>query len=398
MCISLPKLRSVIILFFFIMFCLFNFGCYNGEVFHLHDLPKPNGKHSIGTIQFDWVHTNFENLFDKETNKKRRIMVQFWYPGQINEKLDPFLYSKDSIIVEALAEEYNIPSKLLRKSERIRTNSYYDLAPEINKGQYPLIIFSHGKGGYAKQNTVQFEELASNGYIVASIDHSYDALITLFSDGSTAPYVSDNPKKVGGKINADKITRDKLISRVADVKYLIDKVWLDKDYHPIFGMIDTARVGMFGHSFGVATTILSSQKDRRIKAIAGLDGWFEPITKDNLKKGLDVPFLHLGQKQWRFNPMNYKNMDVLSKNSLLPIDHYPINRLQHFDFMDGSQLASTSIKLLLPHLSTANKYHIKTVINNMLLTFFNSELKRISTLTTKEMASKLKMISQNSKK
>ena len=324
-------------------------------------------------------------------------MVQFWYPGQINDKLEPFLYSNDSIVVQALSEEYNISPTLLKKSEKIRTNSYYDLIPVINKDLYPLIIFSHGKGGYAKQNTVQFEELVSNGYIVASIDHSYDALITLFSDGSTAPYVSDNPKKVGGKINSDKITNDKLISRVADVKYLLDKVWFDTDYHPIFGMIDTSRVGMFGHSFGVATTILSVQEDNRIKAIAGLDGWFEPISLEKLNKGVNVPFLHLGQKEWRFNPMNYKKMDILSKNSLAPIDHYPIKRIQHFDFMDGSQLASTSIKLLVPHLSTTNKYDIKTIINRMLFTFFNTELKRISTPSTKEVANQFKMISQSSK-
>ena len=396
---SLPhgKPRFIIISFFLIVVCFFNYECYNGEIFHLYDLPKPNGKHNIGTKQFDWVHTNFENLFDKESNEKRRIMVQFWYPGKINEKLDPSLYSKDSLVVKALTEEYNISPKILKKTERIRTNSYYDLAVKKNKDQYPFLIFSHGKGGYAKQNTVQFEELVSNGYIVASIEHSYDALITLFSDGSTAPYVSDNPKKVGGKINADKITHNKIISRVADVRYLLDKVWFDKDYHPIFGMIDTAKVGMFGHSFGVTTTIISSQEDSRIKAIAGLDGWFEPISTDKLNMGLLIPFLHLGQKRWRFNPTNYNKMNILSKYSLLPIDHYPIKRVQHFDFMDGSQLASNSIKLLVPHLSTANKYHIKSIINNMLLAFFNAELKRDSSTNLKEIANKFKMISQNSK-
>ena len=397
MFISHHKLKLGIISFLLIVAFFFTSGCYNRQIFHLYDLPKPSGSHSIGTIQFDWVHPDFINLFDQETEKKRRIMVQFWYPGQINEKLEPFLYSNDSIVVKALSEEYNISPTLLKKSEKIRTNSYYDLVPVINKDLYPLIIFSHGKGGYAKQNTVQFEELVSNGYIVASIDHSYDALITLFSDGTTAPYVSDNPKKVGGKINSDKITNDKLISRVADVKYLLDKVWFDTDYHPIFGMIDTSRVGMFGHSFGVATTILSVQEDNRIKAIAGLDGWFEPISLEKLNKGVHVPFLHLGQKEWRFNPMNYKKMDILSKNSLAPIDHYPIKRVQHFDFMDGSQLASTSIKLLVPHLSTTNKYDIKTIINRMLFTFFNTELKRISTPSTKEVANQFKMISQSSK-
>ena len=29
--------------------------------------------------------------------------------------------------------------------------------------------------------------------------------------------------------------------------------------------------------------------------------------------GLLIPFLHLGQKRWRFNPTNYNKMDILSK-------------------------------------------------------------------------------------
>ena len=375
---------------------LFIPGCIIGKFFHLYDLPKPNGNLTIGTIQFDWEHHNFKNLFEKDSNRNRRIMVQFWYPGKRNQHLDPYLYSNDSIVVEALSEEYKIPPRLLKKSVTIRTNSYYDLEPEMNNKKYPLIIFSHGKGGYAKQNTVQFEELVSTGYIVASIDHSYDALITVFSDGSIAPYVSDNPKKVGGKINSDKITNDKLSSRVADVTYLLDKIWFDNDYHPIFGMIDTSKVGMFGHSFGVATTILSVQRDKRIKAIAGLDGWFEPISSDRLDEGVGVPFIHLGQKNWRFNPTNYEKMDTLSKNSLYPIEHYPIKRVQHFDFMDGSQLASYSIKLVVSYLSTHDKIEIRRLLNSMLLAYFNLELKGESTLSPKDIAQQFTIISNSS--
>jgi len=361
-------------------------------LFHLYDLPKPNGPHTVGTVQFDWVNKDYKNLFKDDVDDNRRMMVQFWYPGKFNEVEEPSLYSNDPIVIEALSKEYKIPPRLLKNSSKIKTNSYYDLEPIKGKKDYPLIIFSHGKGGFKSQNTVQCEELASNGYIVASVDHSYDALITVFSDGSIAPYVSDNPKKVGSELEADRITNNKLLSRVSDVKYILDKIWDDNNYHPIFSLIDTSNVGMFGHSFGVATAVLSAQTDNRIRAIAGLDGWFEPISEEELDRGLEVPFLHLGRKKWNFNPTNYEKMERLSIHSVELINHYPIKRLKHFDFMDGSQLASSSIKLVVAYLSSYDKHQIKELLNNMLLTYFDSELKMESSTTLDKVSKHFKII------
>ena len=380
--------------YFILLFSIFLLipGCVTKRLFNLYDLPKPNGSYSIGTIQFDWVNPNYHNLFSEKVNDKRRIMVQFWFPGTPDKRLEPFLYANDSMVIEALSNEYKISQHLLKEAKNIKTNSYHNLDPIMLNGNFPLIIFSHGKGGYKSQNTVQFEELASNGYIVVSIDHSYDAMITVFSDGSIAPYVSDNPNKVGSKIEADKITQKKLLSRVSDVRYVLDKICNEPNYHPIFNLIDTSKVGMFGHSFGVATTVLSSQTDNRIKVIAGLDGWFEPLSKEHLNMGIEVPFMHLGRKKWRFNPTNYENMELLSNASSESIIHYPIKRLQHFDFMDGTQLASTSIKLFVPHLSSYNKYRIRNLLNQMLLTYFNYELKSKIGTTTDQVAKRFKLI------
>jgi len=386
--ISKPQFYYILLFSIFLLIP----GCVTKTLFNLYDLPKPNGTYNIGTIQFDWINPNYQNLFSENIYDKRRIMVQFWFPGTSDESLEPSLYADNSIVIEALSNEYKIPPNLLKKAKNIKTNSYHNLKPIMLEGIFPLIIFSHGKGGYKSQNTVQFEELASNGYIVVSVDHSYDAMITVFSDGSIAPYVSDNPKKVGSQIEADKITNKKLLSRVSDIRYVLDKICNEPNYHPLFNLIDTSKVGMFGHSFGVTTTVLSAQTDNRIKVIAGLDGWFEPLSIEQLNRGLKIPFMHLGREKWRFNPTNYENMEQLSSSSPTSIIHYPIKRLQHFDFMDGTQLASTSIKIAIPHLSSYNKYKVRNLLNEMLLTYFNYELKSKYSDTTNKIAKRFKLI------
>jgi predicted dienelactone hydrolase len=55
----------------------------------------------------------------------------------------------------------------------VRTNSCLD-AP-ITEGAHPVILFSHGYTGAFTDYTFIFEDLASPGYVVASVDHTYEA-------------------------------------------------------------------------------------------------------------------------------------------------------------------------------------------------------------------------------
>lgn len=379
------------ILFLF-YFCFTLNGCSSTSLFTLHDIPKPNGSHAVGTRQFDWTNENLKDQFSPDSTKNRRIMVQFWYPGILNESDVPFLYCDNPIIIDELSKEYKIPAKFLNEALHVKTNSYRNLQPYIGKTKYPLIIFSHGKGGYKSQNTVQFEELASNGYVVLSVDHSYDAVITVFSDSTIASYVSDDAKKVGDPVLADKITQKKLSARVSDIKFVMDKIWDDYRSIPLFRIIDTSKVGMFGHSFGAATTVLSSQLDTRIDVSAGLDGWFVPLSDNHLKNGLKIPFLHIGRKSWGLFSNNYQKMEKLMNNSQSKQAHYPVKRMQHFDFMDGSQSASLAIKLVLPHMSIYNKEKIKNVLNKMLLVYFDSNLKGDNSVSVEMVSRELKTI------
>jgi len=92
----------------------------------------------------------------------------------------------------------------------------------------PLIIFSHGRGGFFGQHHDTAVALADAGFIVASINHPGDT----YSDSSR---------------------RDTLsvwASRPQDIVRLLDftlKDWKDR------AVIDPAKVGFFGFSLGAAT-------------------------------------------------------------------------------------------------------------------------------------------------
>src|SRR5262249_52488610 len=64
----------------------------------------------------------------------------------------------------------------------IKTHSFLNAPLSSSRKLYPVIFFSHGLMGLRGQNTVQMEELASRGYIVVALDHTYDAAFTILAD------------------------------------------------------------------------------------------------------------------------------------------------------------------------------------------------------------------------
>ena len=70
--------------------------------------------------------------------------------------------------------------------ELVKSHSFMDLQLSDSENHYPILLFSHGFNGFRNQNTFQVEELASQGYIVLSIDHTFDAAATVFPGGRTA--------------------------------------------------------------------------------------------------------------------------------------------------------------------------------------------------------------------
>jgi hypothetical protein len=81
--------------------------------------------------------------------------------------------------------------------------------------------------------------------------------------------------------------------RVADARFVLDTIteWNTKDPNGLFeGKLDLDRVGIFGHSYGGATTAEALAQDKRFKAGVSLEGGF---WGEVAHKGLQQPFLYM---------------------------------------------------------------------------------------------------------
>jgi predicted dienelactone hydrolase len=171
------------------------------------------------------------------------------------------------------------------------THSFQD-PPVLPGVRRPVVLFSHGLGFTAALNTALHEELASRGYIVAGIDHTFDGPVE-FPDGRV-------------EVQPPGLPIDDLLHevRAADLRFVVDQLTaLAAGHNPdaehrllprgLGGILDLTRVGAFGHSLGGPTVIRAMDRDRRIAAGAALDGTLRgPV-------GFERPFLMMGNQHER---------------------------------------------------------------------------------------------------
>lgn len=147
-------------------------------------------------------------------------------------------------------------------------------------GRHPLLVYAPGAGNSRALGTVLVEDLASHGYVVVTIDHTHETPVE-FPGGRLvdAGIPSDPP-------DLDAAKRLFMDTREADTHFVLAR--LVRDPH-----VDLGRIGIFGHSAGgvIATRVMRA--DRRVRAGANLDGFFE-FGENHHERGVDRPFLLMG--------------------------------------------------------------------------------------------------------
>ena len=166
----------------------------------------------------------------------------------------------------------------------------YFIYPEGATEKMPLVIFSHGAFGYYQSNSSMFLELASKGYVVASIEHPYHSIFTHDSTGKTI--IADrkflNDSMTIGTSGVSEAEVFEVISkwmelRIGDMNFAIDSFkakdtdsWYIEDGQKegvlkAVSLIDTTKIGLIGHSMGGATAVTCGRRDD-ISAVVDLDG------------------------------------------------------------------------------------------------------------------------------
>ncbi|MDO5559577.1 MAG: hypothetical protein Q4F95_08245 [Oscillospiraceae bacterium] len=162
-------------------------------------------------------------------------------------------------------------------NRNITVEVYY---PEDLAGKCPLVVFSHGAFGFYGSNESTFTELASNGYIVASINHPYHALFDTEAYGRLVTFDQEIVQKSREFENQDmsdeefKLSHRWLKLRVDDMNFVIDtlKNEASEGTDDILSMIDTTKTGVFGHSLGGAASAQIGRERADIDAVIVVDG------------------------------------------------------------------------------------------------------------------------------
>jgi dienelactone hydrolase len=177
------------------------------------------------------------------------------------------------------------------------------------RGPHPVVLYSPGAGDPRSLGGTLCDDLASRGYAVVTIDHTYDASAVQFPGGRVERTVlpAEFAKVVPDPAHPDPARIAPLLKkvvdvRVADVRFVLDAL-ADALPRRLRGALDLDRIGMFGQSAGGFTALQAMHDDPRIAAGANFDGVTNYVQDDGdhgftstlSADGLDRPFLLVGK-------------------------------------------------------------------------------------------------------
>ncbi len=289
-------------------------------------LPLPGGPFGIGQRWLVVVDSSRQERF--APGGVRRFPVKIWYPAAPGVTGTRARYGDPREMGGAA-----LPVALFAQVGLIRTHAILD-APPAAGDRFPILVFSHGYGGGFGQNTVQMEELASQGYVVASIAHPGEAAWAPFPDG-TGMAMDTGITNLMARLNAEPgaekkslaamarldsattpiarvaalrqflgegpepLRSESIVEWAADTRALVDLLAI-LDHggasSPFHGRLDLARLGVFGMSYGGATAGEFCRQDTRCKAVLNIDGGqYGGLVNDSLV----VPFMIMASSQAR---------------------------------------------------------------------------------------------------
>ncbi|MFD2468177.1 alpha/beta hydrolase family protein [Amycolatopsis silviterrae] len=245
-------------------------------------LPAPTGQSPVGTTSLYLKDTSRPDPWASGVNA-RELMVSLWYPAKTaTGRPAAYLTPDESRLLLEDGGITTVPPDIL---SRTRTNASID-APVAGR-RLPLVVLSPGFKKQRGTMTALAEDLASHGYVVAAIDHTYENVGQSFPDGRVTTCVAcDYPRSLEFW---QKVER----GRAADVSFVLNQLTDPRPKWRGSALIDPSRIAMAGHSVGGASTIPAMLTDARIRAGIDIDGTTDEPIPDGTE--LSRPFLFLGK-------------------------------------------------------------------------------------------------------
>ena len=344
-------------------------------------IPTSSGPYQVGTRTYELTDNSRQELYSGKEGA-RRFQIQVWYPSEPSpqDSRAPWM-ANAKIFAPAIAKYIHMPSFFLDHLALVKMPAYRNSRVAATTGGYPLILFSHGWNGFNAQNTGQAIQLASHGYVVVGVQHTYGAVITVFEDGTIA---RNNPSALPSDAPDDEYeaAARKLVDQWSgDLAYALDfmETQNNDSSGPFLDALDLARTGVYGHSTGGGAAIQFCGTDSRCKALLGMDPFMRPVSLEVLEHGVPQPAFFMFSQRWAddVNSRNNKLFHQFLTNAPQTRGVISIDGTAHYDFSDLPLLSPLAPKLGLKGPISGKR--VTAIIDDYLLSFFDSALKGVST-------------------
>lgn len=305
---------------------------------------KPTGKYQVETANYTYRDTNRIETYTNN-GENRKLNVQLWYPENSSEKC-------------------------------------------------PLIVFSHGGLGIKTSNETLYNELASHGYLVCSIDHTYQCLYTTNENGHTTYVDKDYMKELNtqnaksNKQQSYEYFQKWMKIRTDDINFVIDYIieQANNEAHALYKHIDTTKIGVMGHSLGGSAALGIGRMRKDVSAVIALESPFMcdiKGVKNNefifTDEKYPIPVLNVySDSSWHHLadwPQYAKNHALLSDNNPTAFNFH-ISGVGHFTLTDLALTSPFLTRMFNGKKSTADTKYCLKMINKSCLEFFDCYLKK----------------------
>ncbi|MFB7620455.1 alpha/beta hydrolase family protein [Kitasatospora sp. NPDC056181] len=225
-------------------------------------LPAPAGPYPVGMRT---VHLTDPSRTDPWVGGVRELMLTVLYPARSVRGFTraPQLTPDEAAMFAEYASGRHpgLPKPGVVDWGAVLTHGHVG-APPL-PGRRPVLVYSPGGGDSRTLGTTLAEDLASHGRVVVLVDHPGDASQVELPTGLRTTVLIGPPDPETFRTMVD--------TRIADLRLVLDRL----GDLPLASVMDSCRIGLYGHSAGGTAAVYAARHDRRVGAVANLEGYLD---------------------------------------------------------------------------------------------------------------------------
>jgi hypothetical protein len=263
-----------------------------GPVLHI-GIPAPRGPNAVGRMTFALTDSSRRDPWSSDTAERRVVLVKAWYPAATDTgPRAPYLEN-----ASRLPGSFAFGERWLVK--HLGTHAAFDAPAATGGPRWSVLLFSPGANTPPDYYAGLIEELASIGYLVLAMDHSYEGRGQVLPNGRVLDVESERQRPTTGGAVVTDFTRKRLDVRAGDASFLLDAMQRGAIPRALLDRTDLTRVGALGHSLGGLAAEEICRRDRRVRACANIDGLVRALPGLPTSPGSPVawphPLLYVGK-------------------------------------------------------------------------------------------------------